>query len=1015
MSTAIHKEKKFEEEIEAFLLSKKGGYLKGDPKNFDPRLGFDCSELFAFLKATQLKEWAKLEKSYGGEVEAKVSAYLRAEINRKGTIEVLRHGIVDRGAKLTLAFMPPSSGLNPEVVRQYESNRLTITRQVPCKVGSKETIDTVLFVNGIPVVTLELKTPLTGQTVTNAVFQYRDRDPNSAIFAFKTGAIVHMAVDPDEVMMTTQLRGKSTFFLPFNKGDRGGKGNPENKKGYKTAYLWEEVLRKDSLMDILAKFVQSQTETKRLPDGKKVKSEKLLFPRYHQLDVVRKCAAHAAEHGAGQAYLIQHSAGSGKTNSIAWLAHRLTTLHNEQDETVFDSVIVVTDRIVLDDQLQDAIAQFEHKHGVVEAIKSNEGSKSAKLAEALKGGKKIIIVTIQSFGTVLEQIGEIPNRKYAVIVDEAHSSQTGESATKMRQALGTASSTEEELEEAAKQQEAEDRKAQEEEDETDASVLKVMRARKRQPNMSFFGFTATPKAKTLEYFGTKGADGKPHPFHLYSMRQAIEEGFILDVLKNYTTYETYWRIASSNSADPEVEKKKASRAAVRFVQLHPYNIAQKVEIILEHYITFTSKQIGGKAKAMVVTSSRKAAVRYKEAFDKILVKKKIMGVKAIVAFSGEVQDEGKSHTEHSMNGFSGRQIPEKFESDEYQVLLVADKFQTGFDQPYLHTLFIDKRLDGVQAVQTLSRVNRTCPMKEDTFILDFVNNAEDIKEAFKPFYQATEVSEVTDPNVLYRLKDQIMTRGIISPEDIEGVAKIAFKPASEAGGNDQGRIHSFIDTAITRYNEKLDPTEQREFAGDLQSFLRTYAFLAQLIDFEDTDLEKLYAYGRFLARKLPKTQGRNITLDDDVKLTFYRTQKVFDGSLSLGKDDHGSVKGIGEAAKKGGSSGTIVRLSTIIDVLNQKFGADLSQEDQLLFDAIEGDMAKDAELRTQALNNDLNNFAFPAKEKISGAFLERTEKNQGLFTRYLADEDFRNVIEQVMAQSLYDRLRREAEEAEKIA
>ncbi|NBZ94842.1 MAG: type I restriction endonuclease subunit R [Proteobacteria bacterium] len=1012
MSTPIHKEKKFEEEIEAVLLSRKGGYLQGNPKNFDPRLGFDCTELFTFLKGTQPKEWAKLEKSYGGEVEAKVSSYLRSEINRKGTIEVLRQGIVDRGAKLTLAFMPPSSGLNPVVIEQYKSNRLTITRQVPCTVGSKETIDTVLMVNGIPVVTVELKTPLTGQTVTNAVFQYKDRDPNSPIFGFKSGALVHMAVDPDEVMMTTKLDKKGTRFLPFNKGDKGGKGNPENPKGYKTAYLWEEVLQRDSLMDILAKFVQSQTETKRLPNGSKVKVEKLLFPRYHQLDCVRKCASHAAEHGAGQTYLIQHSAGSGKTNSIAWLAHRLTTLHNAKDETVFDSVIVVTDRIVLDDQLQDAIAQFEHKHGVVEAIKGSEGSKSAKLAEALTGGKKIIIVTIQSFGFVLEQIGSIPNRRYAVIVDEAHSSQTGESATKMRQALG---SSDEDLAAAAKEQEEEDKKAEAKDDETDAAVLKVLKARKRQPNMSFFGFTATPKAKTLEYFGTVGKDRKPHPFHLYSMRQAIEEGFILDVLKNYTTYETYWRLASSNSVDPEVEKKKASRAAVRYVQLHPYNIAQKVEIILEHYVNFTSKQIGGKAKAMVVTSSRKAAVRYKEAFDKILVKKKIKGVKAIVAFSGEVQDEGKSHTEQSMNGFSGRQIPEKFESDEYQVLLVADKFQTGFDQPYLHTLFVDKRLDGVQAVQTLSRVNRTCPLKEDTFVLDFVNNADDIKKAFLPYYQATEVSEVTDPNVLYRLKDQIMDRGIINKDDIEGVAKIAFKPAGEAGANDQGKIHALIDPAVTRYKEKLDESEQREFAGDLQSFLRTYAFLAQLIDFEDTDLEKLYAYGKFLARKLPRTQGRNLTLDDEVRLTFYRTQKVFEGSLSLGATDAGTVKGIGDAPKKGGAGGTVVRLSTIIDVLNQRFGADLSQEDQLLFDAIEGDMARDHELRTQALNNDLKNFAFPAKEKISGAFLERTEKNQGLFTRYLADEAFRNVIEQVMAQSLYDRLRREAGEAEKIA
>jgi type I restriction enzyme R subunit len=493
------------------------------------------------------------------------------------------------------------------------------------------------------------------------------------------------------------------------------------------------------------------------------------------------------------------------------------------------------------------------------------------------------------------------------------------------------------------------------------------------------------------------------------MRQAIEEGFILDVLRHYVTYETYWRIASAKSVDPEVEKKKASRAAIRFIQLHPYNIAQKVEIILDHFLKFTADKIGGRGKAMVVTSSRKAAVRYKEAFDGLLRKKHIKGVKALVAFSGEVEDEGKTFTESSMNGFAGRQIPEQFETDEYQVLLVADKFQTGFDQPYLHTLFVDKRLDGVQAVQTLSRVNRTCPLKEDTFILDFVNEPENIRKAFAPYYQETEIAEETDPNVLYRLKDQVMEKGIVIVDEVDAVAKIAFKPAGKAGANDHGLINSHIDPAVTRF-KNLDKDGQREFVGDLQSFVRVYAFLAQLIEFEDTDLEKLYAYGRFLLKKLPKTTGKGITLDDEVRMTFYKNKRTFEGSLSLNPKDSIPIKGIGDATKKGGDS-VIVRLSTIISVLNEKFGANLTPEDQLLFDQIEGDMAKDEELRTQAINNDLANFSYPAKEKIAGAFLERTEKNQSLFSRYLADEDFRNTVELIMAQSLYEKIRKEDSEA----
>lgn len=1013
-STKVHLEKKFEEEIEAHLLA--NGYQKGDPKNFNATLGFDSNVLLSFLKSTQPKEWEKLQKSYGSETETKVLKYIRAEINRKqgGVIDVIRGGIIDRGIKLKLAFMPPSSGLNEEVIRQYKTNIFTVTRQLPYNPRSKETIDTVLFLNGIPIATLELKNPLTGQTVQNAISQYRyDRDPSTEILSFKTGAIVHFAVDPDEVYMATHLTRGGTKFLPFNKGNDGGAGNPLNRKGFKTSYLWEEILQKDSLMDILGKFVQTQTETRKLPNGTKTKVEKLLFPRYHQLDCVRKCADDAKEKGAGQAYLIQHSAGSGKTNSIAWLAHRLTTLHSKDDKTVFDSVIVVTDRIVLDDQLQDAISQFEHKSGVVEAIKSNEGSKSSKLGEALTGGKKIIIVTIQSFGFVLEKIGKLPDRRYAVIVDEAHSSQTGEAATSLRKTLGK-KSDEEELAAAAKEQEKEDKALDGAEDENEKAILALMKARKRQPNMSFFGFTATPKGKTLEYFGRKGEDGKPHAFHLYSMRQAIEEGFILDVLRNYVTYSTYWRIAAGKTKDPEVEKRKASRSAVKFVELHSYNIAQKVLIILEHFLSFTSKKIDGRAKAMVVTSSRKAAVRYKQAFDKILVEKRIKGIKALVAFSGEVEDKGKSYTETKMNGISSRQIPEKFDTDEYQVLLVADKFQTGFDQPLLHTLFVDKKLNGVQAVQTLSRVNRTYPGKDDTFILDFVNEAEDIKKAFKPFFETTEIDKVTDPNILYKLRDEVDEHKIIYQDDVEDFALIAFK--EKAGPTDQGKINALLDPAVTRYREIQDEGDKRDFVGDLQAFVRTYAFLAQIMDFEDTALEKFHAYGKLLLAKLPKTRwGGGGNIDDEIKLSFYRAKKTFEGSLSLVAGDTGKVTGLLGGKAGGGGEPILTRLSTIVGLLNERFGAELGPEDQLLFDQIEGDLVRDAELQKQAKNNDLQNFSYPAKEKISGAFLERTERNHGLYSKYLSEVDFRDVIETMLSQRVHERILQEAEELRKTA
>ncbi len=595
----------------------------------------------------------------------------------------------------------------------------------------------MLSLNGIPIVTAELKNPMTGQTWQSAVHQYQhDRDPRDLIFDFKKRSLVHFAVDPDEVYMTTRLAWKATRFLPFNLGNGAGAGNPLNPGGHKTAYLWERVWARDSLLDIIARFMHLEVKEKKV-GAKKIKTEDMIFPRYHQLDSVRKLIAHASANGVGNNYLIQHSAGSGKSNSIAWLAHRLASLHNDFDARVFDSVIVVTDRLVLDQQLQNTIYQFEHKQGVVEKIDQD----SAQLANALTAGVPIVVTTLQKFPYATEKMGDLPARKYAVIIDEAHSSQSGESAIEMKGVLAGAA-----IKEKAKEQAEEEGLT-----DTQEEILKTMLKRGKQPNISFFAFTATPKYKTLEVFGQPGPDGKPIPFHLYSMRQAIEEGFILDVLKNYTTYKTYYGLIKAIEDDPQVDKKKAARALARFMSLHPHNIAQKVEVIVEHFRHFTCHKIGGRAKAMVATSSRLHAVRYKLAFDKYIAQKGYTGIKSLVAFSGTVFDPETriEYTEVGMNkGIKETELPEKFDTDEYQVLLVAEKYQTGFNQPLLHTMYVDKRLAGIQAVQTLSRLNRTHPGKEDTFILDFVNETQEILDAFQPYYEQTFVGEQAQPKAV---------------------------------------------------------------------------------------------------------------------------------------------------------------------------------------------------------------------------------------------------------------------------
>ena len=1000
-----HKEIAFETAIEHHLTTV-GGYVKGDRDGFDPHRAIFPADVLEFVKATQPDEWAYLE----GIQKAKAEETLLDDLCRaldsehEGCLSVLRHGFKCFGKLFHVAYFAPASGMNPETKKRYEANRLTITRQLKYSPKHNNTLDVTLAINGIPVATAELKNPMTAQTWRHAVTQYKnDRDPGDLIFQFKHRALVHFAVDTDEVYMTTRLSGSKTYFLPFNKGCGGGGGNPDNTSGgggYKTAYLWEEVLERHSFLDILARFIHLQVEEKKLGD-KKIKKQTMIFPRYHQLDCVREMVADARQRGVGNNYLVQHSAGSGKSNSIAWLAHRLSSLYDEQDEKVFDSVIVVTDRVVLDQQLQNTIYQFEHKQGVVEKIEIN----STQLAEALGAGVPIIITTLQKFPFVTEKIGDLPKKRYAVIVDEAHSSQGGETATELKGVLAGAAIKEE----AKAKAEAEGLPDYEEE------ILKAMAKRGKQPNISFFAFTATPKYKTLEVFGQPGPDGKPQPFHIYSMRQAIDEGFILDVLANYTTYKTYYRLIKSIEDDPKVDKRKAARALARFMSLHPHNIAQKTEVMVEHFRHFTLHKIGGKAKAMVVTSSRLHAVKYKQAFDKYIKEKGYTEIKTLVAFSGTVIDPdapGVEYTESGMNidadgkHISQKELPERFSTEEYQVLLVAEKYQTGFDQPLLHTMYVDKRLAGIQAVQTLSRLNRTHPGKEDTFVLDFVNEPDEILAAFQPYYEQTLVGEQADPKQLYELQAKLDAQQVYHKAEVEEFCKVFYKPKRNQTPTDHARMNACIDPAVGRFIE-LDEEEREEFRKTLTAFRNLYSFLSQVIPFQDTDLEKLYSYIRFLLTKLPKgDSGPVYHFDDDVSLKYYRLQKISEGSIDLEAGKTEPVDGPTSVGTKAAHPDEI-ELSQLIDILNERFGTEFKPGDQLFFESIREDAVADDALRQAAKANTIENFGYVFRKALEGLFIDRMDQNEEITARYMNEERFREAVSQHLLKDVYDHIRNE--------
>ena len=995
----INTEKTFETAL-VRSLTENGGYSEGNAREYSTGLGLFKADTIEFLKNSQPERWEKIKTVHGADAENRVIQRLYKELDLRGSLDVLRNGFVDYGVRFQMACFQPASGLNPDSVTLFNANLLKVYRQVYYSSQNNNSVDLVLSLNGIPVATLELKNQFTGQNAGNALKQYSTtRDNRDILFTFKKRTLVHFAVDQDEVFMTTKLAGSKTCWLPFNKGYNNGKGNPPNPDGYRTAYLWEDILPKESWMEILQRFIHLQTEEIEI-EGRQYKKETLIFPRYHQLDAVRKIGEDVQNSGIGTNYLVQHSAGSGKSNSIAWLAYRLSSLHDRTDVRIFDSVIVVTDRKVLDQQLQSTIYQFEHKSGVVQKIDKN----SDQLAAALGYSTNIIITTLQKFPFVVDRVGELPDRKYAVIIDEAHSSQGGEASKKMKEVLAAKC-----LEDAEKEDTADDYTGDDfirEQIELSASI------RGHQDNISFFAFTATPKYKTLEVFGHKDKDGKPKPFHLYSMRQAIEEGFILDVLQNYITYELYFKLTKAIEDDPNLNKTKAAKAIGRFVSLHPHNLAQKTEVIVEHFRNITAKKIGGRAKAMLVCGSRLHAKRYYEEFNRYIREHGYDNeIKVLVAFSGKVIDnnapEGVSEPE--LTGYGEKELPDVFNDGEYRILIVAEKYQTGFDQPLLHTMYVDKKLSGVKAVQTLSRLNRICPGKEDTFVLDFVNERQVILDSFQPYYEITSVTEQTDINHLYDLKARLDEFQIYWESEINAFARVYFDPATKWNNVKQQKyLYSFTDPAADRFKGLKEEEKKDEFKKGLRSWTNLYAFLSQIMPFTDVESEKFYAYAKLLQTRLPKRDlSETLHLDDEVALEYYRLQKIKDGSIELQKGEEGELSGTSEAGLKREKDEEAL-LSEIINILNERFGTDFEEADKLFFDQLEAELMEDETLQIQAKVNKIDTFKFAFNDKFVDKLIDRMDQNQEIFEKILEDKIFGDLVKEFMMKRIYKRMNESA-------
>lgn len=1011
--TNIHTEKIFEDELCAHLAAN-GWSIRThlqDAKSYDRALAIFPDDLLAFVQDTQPDEWAKFKRWHNGESTKIFTKRVAEQLDKHGTLHLLRNGFKDRDAKFQLCQFRPAHKKNPKLWDFYEKNRLTAIRQLHYSLSNEKSIDVVLFLNGLPVATTELKTDLT-QNVKDAIQQYKcDRLPKDskskeleALLQFKTRALVHFAVSSDEVFMTTKLEGENTFFLPFNLGkpdDQGGAGagNPpaQGDKGYPTWYLWEIVWSKDVWLDILGNFLHLEVKEVEVK-GKKETRESLIFPRFHQLDAVLRLVKAASDEGAGKTYLVQHSAGSGKSNTIAWTAHRTASLHDEAGGKVFDSVVVITDRKVLDKQLQETISQFEQKAGVVQNIDQN----SQQLADALNAGAPIIVTTIQKFPFILQKVQGMTGKRFALIIDEAHSSQSGTAAQKVRKALGVKKKQFVSVELDGETVEMEVDVEIDPEDVTAEDVInEVMASRARPTNVSYFAFTATPKSKTLELFGREGDSGLPEPFHVYSMRQAIEEGFILDVLKNYCSYQMFYKLGAT-SDEKLVPSGKAAKALARYARLHPYNIAQKVVVIVEHFKEKVADKIGGKAKAMVVTDSRKAAVRYKLAFDKYIKDRGYTGLQALVAFSGKVTDTDSGpdeFTEANMNPeIAGREPSEAFKEDQYRVLLVANKYQTGFDQPLLHTMYVDKRLSGVLAVQTLSRLNRTKVGKEETFVLDFVNEPEEILASFKPYYRTAELDGVTDPNLVHELQTKLTKTGVYLWSEVEQFAQAFFDPKRKQSG-----LHAQLKPAADRWQD-LDEEDAQQFRKDLVSFLRLYDFLSQIIPYNDDELEKLYVFGKNLMPRIVEHGSSSILeLDSDVRLTHYRLQKLGEQKLNL---EDGQVEKLSPAGETGsGNSKTDeeLRLAEIVGKMNDLFAGELTDADFIGYvKTMEGKLLENEQLEEQAANNSEEQFALgDFKEIFSSTVIDGMDAHNSIAKQLLSDDRIFAAMQGMMAAAVF--------------
>jgi type I restriction enzyme R subunit len=1000
-----------------------GGYRRRSSLDYDAGLCLIPADVLNFILATQPREWEKLEQHHGADLQDRLLKRLSREIGRRGALDVLRNGIKDSGCKFQLAYFRPASGLNEELQRLHAANLFAVLRQLhyrpndrPSKPEDKQSgpsVDLGLFLNGIPIFTAELKNPLTGQNVQDAIKQYKEkRDPRDPLFAYGR-CLAHFAVDPDLVYVTTALRREKTLFLPFNQGKFGGAGNPPvppTQAGYATRYLWERTWARDSVLDLIRQFIHEVEEED--DKGRKTGERFIIFPRYQQLEAVRELVADARRRGPGQRYLIQHSAGSGKSFTIAWLAHQLSTLFGPDDRRVFDSIVVITDRRILDRQLQRSVRQFEQTLGVVENIDTT----SRQLKEAVASGKTIIVTTLQKFPAMLEQIREmarkeasqgkapgasqeVPGHQFAVIVDEAHSSQAGDSPEAIKRVF-----TAESLEAAARAD------LGEEEDDGQRLWTEAAEGRRFPPNMSFFAFTATPKEKTLELFGRKNeATGEFEPFHLYRMCQAIEEGFILDVLESYTTYQSYWRLLKTALDDPHYDKQKAAYLMRCFVELHPHAIKEKVRIMVDHFATQVQSQISGKAKAMIVTRSRLHAVRYKREVDRYLAEQGHPW-KALVAFSGTVKDEGAEYTEPRMNSegkpqpIGERQTAREFEKADYRFLIVANKFQTGFDQPLLHTMYVDKKLSGIHAIQALSRLNRTHPPdKTGTMVLDFENDAETIQKAFEGYTDITLLSEGTDPDQLYDAQSRLLDFHIYTENEVETFAGFYFDPKTT-----QDQIYAALYPMKERFGE-LPEDEQEEFRRQLTKYVRLYAFLSQVLTFSDADLEKLYAFARHLRRVLPgeKTELPR-EVQQNIDMESYRIQQTGSGKIAVEKKA-GRLEPMSAKEHRRSHEEQLEPLSLIIAELNERFGLNLGPEHRVTVDQMMGKLDEDDALDASARVNTRENVRLTFDKKVEHVIQEIVDSNFSLYKRITDDQAFGQVFKNYLFDH-YLRTHRQADE-----